>query len=102
MTAINIESTIWLDHLPTEIIFEIFDYLSSNDIIHTFFFLNKRFNNLLLQNHRRYLTYSELPTTNVNIWENILLKIGSQIKCLNINTYDLSFSFLCINSSGCF
>jgi hypothetical protein len=28
----------------------------------------------------------------MNIWENILLKIGSQIKCLNINTYDLSFS----------
>jgi hypothetical protein len=28
----------------------------------------------------------------MNIWENILLKIGSQMKCLNINTYDLSFS----------
>ena len=68
----NIESTTWLDLLPTEIIFIIFDYLSHNDIIYTFFFFNQRFNNLLLQN-QRYLNYLELPTTNLNTWKNILI-----------------------------
>jgi hypothetical protein len=86
----NIESTAWFDSLPTEIIFIIFDYLSSNDIIYTFFFFNQRFNNLLLKN-QRYLTYLEFPTTNLKIWEKILSMIGSQIECLNINTIHLSF-----------
>jgi hypothetical protein len=90
MSKTNIESTTLLDLLPTEIIFTIFDYLSSNDIIYTFFFFNQRFKNLLLQN-QDYLNYLELPTTNLKIWENILSIIGSQIDCLNINTIDLSF-----------
>jgi hypothetical protein len=91
MSKTKIESTTFFDLLPTEIIFTIFDYLSNNDIIYTFFFFNQRFNNLLLQN-QRYLTYVELPTTNLKTWENILSIIGSQIHCLNINTIDLSFS----------
>ncbi len=43
----SIESSTWLDDLPTEIIFLIFNYLSNNDIIYTFFFLSQRFNNFL-------------------------------------------------------
>ena len=80
---INIESKTWLDILPTEIIFLIFDYLSNNDIIYTFFHLNQRFNNLLLQN-QQYFNYFELPIINLKIWKNILLIIGSKIECLNI------------------
>ena len=76
--------------MPTEIIFIIFDYLSNNDIIYSFFFLTQRLNNLLLQN-QHFSNYFELPTTNLNAWEIILSMIGSQIKCLNITTIELSF-----------
>jgi hypothetical protein len=90
MSMINIETTTWLDHLPAEIIFLILNYLSNNDIIYTFFFLNQRFNNLLLQN-QRYLNHLELPTANLNTWENILSIIASQIESLQISTSHLSF-----------
>jgi hypothetical protein len=56
MVTPSIESITWLDLFPTEIVYLIFDYLSNNDIIDAFFFLNQRFNKLILQN-RRYLTY---------------------------------------------
>jgi hypothetical protein len=84
------QSTIWLDRLPTEIILTIFDYLSSNDIIYTFYFLSDRLNNILLQN-QRYLNYLELPTTNIYTWTKILSIIASQIQSLNIKTIYLSF-----------
>ena len=90
-TSISIESHTWFDRLPTEIIFTIFDYLSSNDIIYTFFYFSQRFNNLLLKN-QRYLNYFEFPTTNLNRWKNILSIIGSRIECLNISTIDSSSS----------
>jgi hypothetical protein len=50
MTTINIELKTCFNRLLTEIIFIIFDYLSNNDIIYTFFFFSQRLNNLLLQN----------------------------------------------------
>jgi hypothetical protein len=77
------------DQLATEIIFEIFDYLSCNDILYTFFDFNQRFNSILLQ-HQRYSSNLELPTTNFYFWENILSIIGSQIKCLTITTIDFN------------
>jgi hypothetical protein len=89
-SATSIEFKTSFNCLPTEIIFLIFDYLSSNDIIYTFFFLTQRLNNVLLQN-QRYLKYFELPTTNLDTWEIILSIIGSQIKCLNLTTISLSF-----------
>ncbi len=90
MDTTNIESTTWLDLLPTESIFIIFNYLSNNDIIYTFLHFNQRFNNLLLQN-QCYFNYLELPATNLTTWKNILSMIGSQIECLNITTNYLSF-----------
>jgi hypothetical protein len=90
MSTMNIESTTWFDRLPTEIIFLIFDYLSNNDIIYTFFFFSQRFNHILLQNEH-YFNYLQLPTTNFDIWEKILRVIGSQVESLNINTTDLTF-----------
>jgi hypothetical protein len=90
MATTNIQSKTCFDILPNEIIFIIFSYLSYNDIIYAFFFLNQRFNNLLLQN-QRYLTYLELSTRDLNAWRNILSMIGYRIECLNINTNDLSF-----------
>ena len=74
-----------MEDLPNEIIFMIFDYLSSNDILYTFFFLTQRFNNSLLQN-QRYYNYLQIPTTNLDTWEIILSIIGPRIKCLNITT----------------
>ena len=79
-----------MEDLPNEIIFMIFDYLSSNDILYTFFFLTQRFNNSLLQN-QRYSNYLQIPTTNLDTWEIILSIIGPRIKCLNITTIQLNF-----------
>jgi hypothetical protein len=90
MATTDIQPT-WFDRFPTEIIYLIFDYLSNNDILYTFFFLNQRFNNLILQN-QRYLTYLELPSTDLEIWKRILSVIDSQIECLNITTNDFSSS----------
>jgi hypothetical protein len=91
--TISIQSTTWLDFLPTEILFLIFDYLSNNDIVYTFFDYNQRLNNLLLENER-YLNYFEFPTINLNLWKSILLMIGSRIECLNIDLIDLSFPLI--------
>ncbi|CAF3927456.1 unnamed protein product [Adineta steineri] len=91
MSNRDIESTTWFDHFPTEIIFHIFDYLSTNDIIYTFFDFNQRLNTLLLQN-QSYFKYFELPTTNINFWKTILSIIGSKIECLYISTINLRFS----------
>jgi len=88
----SIQSTTLFDRLPTEIIFIIFDYLSSNDIVYTFFFFNQRFNYLLLQNEH-YFNYLELPITNLNRWKSILSIIGSQIECLNIFHLFLPFTY---------
>ncbi|CAF1474576.1 unnamed protein product [Rotaria sordida] len=85
----NVKSNTWFDHLPTEIIFLIFDYLSNNEIIHTFFFFSQRLNNLLLQN-QYYSRYLELPTTYLTIWKNILSVISSQVEYLNITTIYLT------------
>ena len=41
------ENVTWLDQLPIEIIFDIFEYLRSNDIIFTFFDFNQRFQDLV-------------------------------------------------------
>jgi hypothetical protein len=90
MDTTNIKSTTWFDYFPTEIIFMIFDYLSSNDIIYTFFFFSQRLNNLLLEN-KRYFNYLVLPSANLNTWKNIVSVIGPQIEFLNINSTDISF-----------
>ncbi|CAF4091829.1 unnamed protein product [Rotaria sordida] len=93
MSMKNIPLRTLFDRLPTEIIFHIFDYLSNNDIIYALFYFSQRLNNLLLQS-QCYLKYLNLPTTNLNIWKNIFLDIGSQIESININTNDLSFSLI--------
>jgi hypothetical protein len=90
MSMINNESTTWFDRLPTEIIFQIFNYLSNNDIIYTFFHFSQRLNNLLLENEE-YLNILDCPTTNLDLWENIFSIIGSRIERLNIKTIDSSF-----------
>lgn len=90
MATNNIESNTLFDYFPNEIIFTIFDYLSNNDIMYTFFFFDTRMNNLVRQNQRFY-NYLELPTTNLDIWRRIFPTIQDQIKCLNLNTIDLSF-----------
>ncbi|CAF1220911.1 unnamed protein product [Adineta steineri] len=88
---IILESHTLFDKLPKEIIFNIFNYLSCNDIIYTFFLFNSRLNHLLLE-HEHYLNNLELPITNLNYWQNILSIIGSKIKTLKISTIDLSLS----------
>ncbi|CAF0820761.1 unnamed protein product [Adineta steineri] len=86
----SIESTTWFDRLPTEIIFTIFDYLSNNDIIYTFFFFSQRLNKLLLQNPH-YINHLQLPTKNFDTWKNILSVIGPRIELLSITSIGLPF-----------
>ena len=90
MDTLNIKSPTWFDRLPNEIIFLIFDYLSNNDIIYTFFFFSERLKNLLLGSER-YLNHLELPRENLNTWKKILSFISPQVKSLNINSVNISF-----------
>ncbi|CAF0986977.1 unnamed protein product [Rotaria sp. Silwood1] len=86
----NNNSITRFDRLATEIILDIFDYLSCNDIIYTFFYFNQRLNSILL--HYRHCSNNfKSSITHFNFWQNYLPFIGSQIQCLTINTIDLSF-----------
>ncbi|CAF4473768.1 unnamed protein product [Rotaria sp. Silwood2] len=69
------------DRLPNEIILETWEYLSSNDIIYSFFNLNQRFNNLFME-QRRILQSFELPTSYSLFWEQSLSTMGFQIHTL--------------------
>ncbi|CAF0921655.1 unnamed protein product [Adineta ricciae] len=77
------QSETWLDRFPVEIVFEIFDYLSSNDILYTFFHFNYRFNTIILQDHR-HLTCMKLPPSNSYFWRTIIFAIRSNIQTLII------------------
>lgn len=84
------KSAIWFDYFPTEIFILIFEYLSTNDILYTFFHLNDRLKDFLLENHN-YSTYFELPKSNLNFWRKIVPLISSRIECLHINTIYFPF-----------
>jgi hypothetical protein len=77
--------------LPTEILFEIFDYLSCNDIFYAFFYFNQRFNSILLED-QRYSTNFQSPITNFKFWQNILPIIRTQIQYLTLTTIDFCSS----------
>jgi hypothetical protein len=81
----SIESVTWFDDIPMEIIYLIFKYLSTNDILYTFFDLNERLKIFLLENHC-YTTYLELSITNFDKWRKIIPLISCRIECLHINT----------------
>ena len=86
----NNQSFTWFDRFPIEIILNIFDYLSNNDIIYAFFHLNQRLNCLILK-HEKYLINFEQPNRNLDFWKNILSIIGTQTKSLYITSNDLVF-----------
>ncbi|CAF1379703.1 unnamed protein product [Adineta steineri] len=76
------------DHLSTEMIVEIFSYLSSNDLICSFLSLNKRFTDILL--HYDQLIHNlQVPTNNLNFSDDIFHRIQSKIEHLTVTTNDL-------------
>ncbi|CAF1271773.1 unnamed protein product [Adineta ricciae] len=77
------QSETWLDRFPVEIVFEIFDYLSSNDILSIFFQFNYRFNTIILQDHR-HLSCLKLPPSNSYFWRTTIFAIRSNIQTLII------------------
>lgn len=79
------------DLLATEIILDIFEYLSCNDIIYSFFYFNQRLNLIVLQ-YQRYLNKFETPIKNFDFWKNILPIIGTNIHQLVITTTNFSYS----------
>jgi hypothetical protein len=85
------DSSTLFDRIPTEILFEIFEYLSCTDILYAFFDYNQRLNSILLQ-HKQYSSTLESPTADFYVWDNILLNIGSHIQHLRITTVDFDFS----------
>jgi hypothetical protein len=85
------DSSTLFDQLSTEILFEIFEYLSCTDILYAFFDYNQRLNSILLQ-HEQYSYTLESPTANFYVWDNILLNIGSEVQHLKITTIDFDFS----------
>ena len=56
------------EQLSTEILLEIFDYLSVNDTIHACFFLNERFNSIIPQ-YCRFVKYFITPTQDLVFWQ---------------------------------
>ena len=71
------------EKLSTEIILQIFEYLSFNDIFYGFFDLNQRFQSILLQ-HQHFFSNFILPTDHFHFWQTILPNFNSQIKCLTL------------------
>ncbi|CAF3703314.1 unnamed protein product, partial [Rotaria sordida] len=88
MALINIGPKTWFDYFPNEIIFHIFEYLSTNDIIYTFFYFNRRLNNLLLKN-QGYFAHMKLITTSLNMWKHIRPIVASYVQSMHITTIDL-------------
>lgn len=76
---------------PNEILYEIFDYLSNNDLVFGLFNINERMNELIL-NNRRYLSYFCYSSMDLNKWINVFEKISSRIECLNVLSDDLFYS----------
>jgi hypothetical protein len=67
--------------LPNEILFHIFDYLTSNDVIYSFIDCNQRLQHLLLTQKFHFKS----PTSNLDFWNKILPIIGPQIETLIID-----------------
>ena len=79
------------DQMPIEILFEIFDYLSCNDIIYAFFFINQRFHSMLLQ-HDRFFSHFTTPTFHLSFWQNLFPIQSPRIECLIITIPDFYIS----------
>jgi len=56
------------EHLPNEILLEIFDYIRLNDLIRAFYNLNNRFNSILFSSniHLRILYPNDIEENNIN------------------------------------
>lgn len=87
MSVLNIESKIRFENLPNEIFCEIFDCLTSDEIIYGFLNLNQRFNQFLFDNKFNLKSLIS-PTRNIDLWRNV----GFKIKHLTIKSVDLPFS----------
>ena len=92
LSEMNMENCVTMfDQLSTEIFLEIFDYLSSNEILYTFFDLNERFRAILHQ-YQRCISHLETPKDNFYFWERIFMVLSEQIQCLTISTGSFNFS----------
>ncbi|CAF1353468.1 unnamed protein product [Adineta steineri] len=85
----NMAEVTCFDRLSTELILEIFNYLSSNNLIYSFHYLNKRFNDILFH-HDRLINNFQIPTNNLNFSNDIFQLIGPKIKYLTLTTNDLN------------
>ena len=79
------------DHLTTEILFEIFDYLSYNDAVDAFSSRNQRITDILFH-YRRLVKSFTTPTRDFASWQMILPTISSQIEYLTITTTEFPLS----------
>ncbi|CAF3893307.1 unnamed protein product [Adineta steineri] len=77
------------ERLSTELILEIFNYLSSNDLIYSFHYLNKRFSDILFH-YDRLINNFQIPTNNLNFSNDIFQLIAPKIQYLTLTTNDLN------------
>ncbi|CAF1104215.1 unnamed protein product [Adineta ricciae] len=79
------------ENLPSEILLNILDYLSTNEIIYAFLCLKSQFRRFLFE-HERYLNNYEISIVNYGFYEKILPIFTLRVRSLTIPTTDLSFS----------
>ena len=70
-------SLVSFNDLATEILFEIFAYLSYTDTVYAFTFLNQRLRNVVFQYHRHQVAFT-IPTRDFAFWQTILPSISSR------------------------
>ena len=78
------------DRLATETILEIFEYLSSSDLLYAFYNSNHRLNSILLT-YEYFLHSVNFSTGNFDVWQHIFSKIGPGIRQLTITTRHFRF-----------
>ncbi|CAF0998854.1 unnamed protein product [Rotaria sordida] len=87
----------YFENLPNETFYEIFEYLEYNDIYHGFFYLNKRFQNLLINlNIPFQINLSTISKLQFDLYnKNVFQPNKHQIKILRLSnpfTIDMIFS----------
>ncbi|CAF3781435.1 unnamed protein product [Rotaria sp. Silwood1] len=88
-------------NMSNEILYEIFEYLEHNDIYHGFFYLNDRFQNLLINLNIPFrINLSTIPKSHVDLYnKNVFQPNKHRINILRLSnpfTIELIFSPPCL------
>jgi hypothetical protein len=88
--------------LPDDVVFEIFGYLSPDNILQSFFSLNKHFSRILMY---QYLWHIHLDDTTMSLTifkdfcQNVIKLIGHRVLSLRINLNNIIGGWSLVSSS---